>query len=347
MQTSYDAVKLALKEKPKTWLVTGVAGFIGSNLLEELLGLGQTVIGLDNFSTGFQKNLDDVREAVGADLWANFEFLEGDICNFETCLKASQNVDVILHQAALGSVPRSIENPIASNLNNVDGTLNMFLAAHQNKIQRLVYASSSSVYGDHPDLPKQEEKVGSPLSPYAITKCVNELYANVMAQTHDLKLIGLRYFNVFGKRQNPNGAYAAVIPKWLGGLLNDETIYINGTGETSRDFCYIANTVQANILAATTENPDAINQVYNVAVHARTDLNQLFNHLRTHLGEKESRIQGVEPVYRDFRKGDVMHSEADITKAKTRLGYAPTHDISAGLKETIDWYYNKQDWLKS
>jgi len=278
--TTYETLKTTLMAEPKTWLITGVAGFIGSNLLETLLKLNQRVVGLDNFSTGYQHNLDEVQKSVSPRQWKRFQLIEGDIRNIDDCQNACNEVNYVLHQAALGSVPRSINDPITTNQNNIDGFLNMLVAARDANVDSFVYAASSSTYGDHLDLPKVEDKIGKPLSPYAVTKVVNELYADVFAKTYGFKTIGLRYFNIFGRRQDPNGAYAAVIPKWTAAMIENEPVYINGDGETSRDFCYIDNAVQANLLAATTDNDDATNQVYNVAVGDRTSLNQLFNEIR-------------------------------------------------------------------
>lgn len=341
-----------LQAAPQTWLITGVAGFIGSNLLEALLRLNQRVVGLDNFSTGYQRNLDEVQTLVDSEQWTNFRFIQGDIRNLDDCRRAMHfassplagegksnvTVDYVLHQAALGSVPRSIEDPILTNQNNIDGFLNMLVAARDAGVKRFVYAASSSTYGDHPDLPKVEDKIGKPLSPYAVTKLVNELYADVFARTYGFKPIGLRYFNIFGRRQDPNGAYAAVIPKWIASMISNEPVYINGDGETSRDFCYIDNTVQANLLAATSENPDAANQVYNVAVGERTSLNELYVHLRDALARQFPHLKDALPVHRDFRAGDVRHSLADTSKAATCLGYQPTHRIGEGLHEAMEWY---------
>lgn len=335
--TYYDQLKEQLLAQPKTWLVTGVAGFIGSNLLETLLKLNQTVVGLDNFATGFQHNLDEVKTLVSTDQWSRFTFIQGDIRNLEDCSKACAGVDYILHQAALGSVPRSIADPITTNSVNISGFLNMLVAARDAKVKRFVYAASSSTYGDHPALPKVEENIGKPLSPYAVTKYVNELYADVFTKTYGLEQIGLRYFNVFGPRQNPNGAYAAVIPKWASSMIKDEEIFINGDGETSRDFSFIANTVQMNLLAATTTNTQALNQVFNVALGDRTTLNHLFYAIRESLSKNGVSYTNP-PVYREFRSGDVRHSQADISKAKGLLGYFPTHRIDAGIELTIPWY---------
>lgn len=337
--SQYQTVCEQLQQVPKTWLITGVAGFIGSNLLETLLKLNQNVVGLDNFATGHQHNLDEVQSLVKPEQWANFKFYEGDIRNFEDCQTACAGVDYVLHQAALGSVPRSIADPITTNAANITGFLNMLTAARDAKVISFTYAASSSTYGDHPALPKVEENIGKPLSPYAVTKYVNELYAEVFARTYGFKTIGLRYFNVFGKRQDPNGAYAAVIPKWTAAMIAGDDVFINGDGETSRDFCFIENTVQANILAATTQNDEAKNQVYNVAVGDRTTLNDLFNAIKAALNEN-----GVtytkEPVYRDFRAGDVRHSQASIEKIQNKLGYKPEFNILRGMGLTSKWYLN-------
>lgn len=338
MSTRYQDVKSQLQAEPKRWLITGAAGFIGSNLLEALLFLGQHVVGLDNFATGHRRNLEDVRASVGEEAWTRFHFIEGDIVDLETCRIASSGVDYVLHQAALGSVPRSIKDPITSNRTNVDGFLNMLVASKEAGVKRFVYAASSSTYGDHPGLPKVEDRIGKPLSPYAVTKYVNELYAHVFAQTYELSSIGLRYFNVFGRRQDPNGAYAAVIPRWIGRLLNHEPCQINGDGETSRDFCYIDNVIQANLLAATTQDPAATNQVYNVAFGGRTTLNQLFEMIRDRLATTIPGVAHQEPAYQEFRPGDVRHSQADIGKAQQLLGYEPSHCVEQGLQEALLWY---------
>lgn len=335
--SQYQTVCEQLQQAPKTWLVTGVAGFIGSNLLETLLKLNQKVVGLDNFATGHQHNLDEVQNLVSAEQWANFKFYEGDIRNLEDCQKACTNVDYVLHQAALGSVPRSIADPITTNAANITGFLNMLVAARDANVSSFTYAASSSTYGDHPALPKVEENIGNPLSPYAVTKYVNELYADVFARTYDFKAIGLRYFNVFGKRQDPNGAYAAVIPKWTAAMIAGDDVFINGDGETSRDFCFIENTVQANILAATTQNEEAKNQVYNVAVGDRTTLNYLFNAIKAALNENGV-IYTKAPIYREFRAGDVRHSQASIEKIKNLLGYEPQFVISRGIESSMPWY---------
>jgi len=334
----YDDLQQELLKQQSTWLITGVAGFIGSNLLETLLKLNQKVVGLDNFATGHQHNFDKVKDSVSPEQWSNFHFIEGDICNLDDCNRASEGVDYVLHQAALGSVPRSLADPITTNANNIDGFLNMLVAARDAKVKRFVYAASSSTYGDHPDLPKVEDKIGNPLSPYAVTKVVNELYAKVFGNTYDTQTIGLRYFNIFGRRQDPEGAYAAVIPKWVAAMMGDEEVFINGDGETSRDFCYIDNAVQANLLSATVQNEDAVNQVYNVAVGDRTTLNELYEAIRNLLKERFSHLENASATYRDFRAGDVRHSLADISKARNLLGYEPTHRIHEGLAEAMDWY---------
>lgn len=325
------------------WLITGVAGFIGSNLLEALLKLDQSVTGVDNFATGHQRNLDEVRSAVSTEQWKGFRFIHGDICRLETCQTACEGVDYVLHHAALGSVPRSLENPIASHASNVSGFLNMLVAARDAGAKRFVFASSSSVYGDHPDLPKIEDKTGRCLSPYAMTKVTDELYAGVFARCYGLPCIGLRYFNVFGPRQDPEGPYAAVIPKWIAAMLANAPVYLYGDGETSRDFCYVANVIQANLLAALTQSPDAINQVYNVAVGDCTTLNQLFEMLRQRLLPQSPHLEYFQPVYRDFRAGDVRHSLADINRARQLLGYAPAHRIEQGLNEALAWYKSNGD----
>lgn len=335
--TTYEQVKQSLTTNKKTWLITGVAGFIGSNLLETLLSLGQKVIGLDNFATGFQHNLDEVKAKVSAEQWQQFEFIEGDICQLEDCQKACMGVDYVLHQAALGSVPRSIANPINTNNTNISGYLNMLVAARDANVSSFTYAASSSTYGDHPALPKIEDNIGKPLSPYAVTKYVNELYADVFARTYGFNTIGLRYFNIFGKRQTPDGAYAAVIPKWTASMIKGEEIFINGDGETSRDFNFIENAVQANILAATTTNAEAKNQVYNVAVGGRTTLNALFEYIQEVL-ESNGVSYSKAPIYRDFREGDVRHSQADISKIENLLGYSPEFVIKDGIVKAMPWY---------
>jgi UDP-N-acetylglucosamine/UDP-N-acetylgalactosamine 4-epimerase len=340
--SKYEQLQEYLQGNQKTWLVTGVAGFIGSNLLQKLLILNQKVVGLDNFDTGYQHNINqaihDANNVTGKDLDRNFKFINGDIRVFNDCKKACKGVDYVLHQAALGSVPRSIKDPINTNKANIDGFLNMLVTSKDANVKRFVYAASSSTYGDHPDLPKVEEKIGNPLSPYAVTKVVNELYAQVFAKTYGFKTIGLRYFNIFGRRQDPNGAYAAVIPKWVAAILNKDHVYINGDGETSRDFCYINNAVQMNLLAATTDNDEATDQVYNVALNDRTSLKKLHQMIEERLIQRMHGLERKEPVYRDFRAGDVRHSQANIDKAKTLLDYQPKYMISEGLDKAMDWY---------
>lgn len=340
--SKYDELQEYLKVNQSVWLVTGVAGFIGSNLLERLLSLNQKVVGLDNFDTGYQHNIDqaieDANRATGKDLGRNFKFFNGDIRKLDDCRLACSGVDYVLHQAALGSVPRSIKDPINTHRANVDGFLNMLVASKDENIKRFVYAASSSTYGDHPDLPKVEDNIGNPLSPYAVTKLVNELYANVFASTYGFKSIGLRYFNIFGKRQDPNGAYAAVIPKWVANILGREDVFINGDGETSRDFCYIDNTLQMNLLAATTVNDAAVDQIYNVALNDSTSLNQLYQMIEERLIKRSEGLEKKVPVYRDYRAGDVRHSKANIDKAQRLLGYEPKYMISEGLDEAMAWY---------
>ncbi|MCX6913040.1 MAG: SDR family oxidoreductase [Verrucomicrobia bacterium] len=336
--SAYDELQTELKAAPQTWLVTGVAGFIGSNLLEALLKLDQRVVGLDNFATGKHKNLEQVKGLVVPAQWTRFRFLEGDISDLAACQRACAGVDLVLHEAALGSVPFSMKDPLASHRSNVTGFLNMLLAARDAKVKRFVYASSSAIYGDDPGLPKVEEKIGRPLSPYAATKAINEVYANAFACAYGLPAIGLRYFNVFGPRQDPEGAYAAVIPLWIAALLRRQPIFINGDGETSRDFCFVANVVQANLLAAMTANAGAVNQAYNVALGHRTTLNELFHSLQSTLRKRDPALPEQKPVYRDFRSGDVRHSLADIGKAQRLFGFAPSHSIAAGLEVAMDWY---------
>ncbi len=336
--TTYEKLKEELITTQSTWLVTGVAGFIGSNLLETLLKLNQRVVGLDNFATGHRFNFDKVEKEVSPDQWENFTFIEGDIRDPQVTVGACRGVDYVLHQAALGSVPRSLADPISTNDNNISGFLTMLVAARDAGVKRFVYAASSSTYGDHPDLPKVEDKIGKPLSPYAVTKVVNEMYADVFAGCYSTEAIGLRYFNIFGRRQDPNGAYAAVIPQWVAAMIGNEPVFINGDGETSRDFCYIDNAVQANLLAATSDHPEAANQVYNVAVGDRTTLNDLYESIRQLLIARFPHLSKSEPVYRDFRPGDVRHSLADISKAQKLLGYEPTHRLKDGLHEAMDWY---------
>lgn len=340
MSQSYENVKGRLRAQPRTWLITGVAGFIGSNLLETLLKLDQQVVGMDNFSTGYQRNLDEVRSLVSADQWSRFRFIEGDIRNINDCRQACNGVDYVLHQAALGSVPRSIEDPLLTNACNIDGFVNMLVAARDAGVKSFTYAASSSTYGDHPGLPKVEDEIGKPLSPYAVTKYVNELYGDVFATCYGFKSIGLRYFNVFGPRQDPDGAYAAVIPKWTATMIRGETVFVNGDGETSRDFCYVDNAVQANILAAVADD-QAKNQIYNVACNDRTSLNELFAHLRDALAGLGVNYER-QPSYQEFREGDVRHSQADISKASRLLGYEVTYRVGDGLSRAMPWYLANQ-----
>ena len=334
--SNYQEAKVQLKSSPKVWLITGVAGFIGSNLLEHLLKLDQTIVGLDNFATGHQYNLDEVQSLLTEAQWKKFHFIEGDIRDYEACVTAVKGVDYVLHQAALGSVPRSVADPIASNSANISGFLNILQASKEEGVKSFTYAASSSTYGDHPALPKVEENIGNPLSPYAVTKYVNELYAGVYARSYGFKTIGLRYFNVFGKRQDPNGAYAAVIPKWTAAMIQGEDLFINGDGETSRDFCFIENTVQMNILAATAPD-EAKDQIYNVAVGDRTTLNDLYASIKASLASGGILVKS-DPVYQDFRVGDVRHSQADISKAKNIMGYSPGFTISQGIELAMPWY---------
>ncbi len=336
--TAMAALVARLQQRQMSWLVTGAAGFIGSNLVEALLRLGQRVVGLDNFSTGREINLQDVRASVGEEAWQRFALITGDICNLEDCQRAVEGCDYVLHQAALGSVPRSLADPVTTNRSNIDGFLNMLVAARDQKVRRFVYAASSSTYGDHPGLPKIEDRIGKPLSPYAVTKYVNELYADVFARSYGLDTIGLRYFNVFGPRQDPLGAYAAVIPRWIEQLMSGQVCHINGDGETSRDFCYVDNAVQANLLAALAEQPEASNQIYNVAVGGRTTLNQLFVMIRDNLIAQGVAVREMEPEYGEFRDGDVRHSQADISKASQLLGYAPDFVVDKGLQCTTQWF---------
>ncbi|NOZ32669.1 MAG: SDR family oxidoreductase [Alphaproteobacteria bacterium] len=342
-KTNFENLCDRLKGEPKLWLVTGAAGFIGSNLVESLLRLGQHVVGLDNFATGHRANLEAAVASGGPGAGDRFEFIQGDICIRADCDKAlapraGRDVGAVLHQAALGSVPRSIADPVATNLANVTGFVTLLTAVKEAGAPRFVYAASSSTYGDSTRLPKVEDVIGQPLSPYALTKYINELYAQIFTRTYGIETVGLRYFNVFGQRQDPNGAYAAVIPKWVSALIRHEDVFINGTGETSRDFCHIDNVVQANLLSAMTTEPDAVNEVYNVAVGGRTSLIDLLAEITGALERHQVRLSGRPPIYRDFRAGDAMHTQADISKAKRLLGFAPTHSLQSGLAEAIEWY---------
>jgi len=327
-----------LAEGKRRWLVTGAAGFIGSHLVEALLRAGQDVVGLDNFATGHRANLEDAVRRAGPGAGDRFRFIEGDIANFDACWQATERADFVLHQAALGSVPRSIKDPLASHRANVDGFVHMLVAARDAKVKRLVYASSSSVYGDHPVLPKVESQVGRVLSPYAATKHINEVYAGVFERTYGLPTVGLRYFNVFGPRQDPNGAYAAVIPRWMAALVRGEACDINGDGSTSRDFCFVANAVQANLRAALAEGPGVTDGVYNIAVGQRTSLNQLYELIRAHIAKERPQVKDLAPRYQPERPGDIKDSQADVSKARERLGYEPTHTVAQGLEETVRYY---------
>jgi UDP-N-acetylglucosamine/UDP-N-acetylgalactosamine 4-epimerase len=343
--TRFAQVQDELRMQPKKWLVTGCAGFIGSNLIETLLKLDQTVVGLDNLSTGYRHNLDEVGALVGARKWSRFSFIEADIRDLNACREAVNGVDYVLHQAALGSVPRSIRDPVTTNEVNIGGFVNILTAAREAAVKSFVYASSSSTYGDHLDLPKVENCIGKPLSPYAVTKYVNELYADVFARCYGFKTIGLRYFNVFGKRQDPDGMYAAVIPKWIAAMINRDAVTINGDGQTGRDFCYVENAVQANLLAAVA--PDASkNEVYNVAVGDITTLNQLYGYLKTALSRCNIRYP-LDPEFRDFRMGDIRQSQADISKAVQRLGYAPAYSVRQGLEAMMSWYVEREPTIAS
>ncbi len=335
---AFSTVRQSLRERPLRWLVTGSAGFIGSHLLETLLLLDQEVVSLDNFETGHRSNLDEVRAAVGDERWRRHRFLEEDITDASACVKACEGVDVVLHEAAIGSVPRSIENPLRTHAANATGFLNMLVAARDQRVKRFVYAASSSTYGDHPGLPKVEDRIGRPLSPYAVTKLLDELYAEVFTRCYGMATIGLRYFNVFGSRQDPKGAYAAVIPAWVAAMLRGEAVAINGDGETTRDFCHVDNVVQANLLAAASTGPEVAGQVFNVAVGGRTSLNELARALRELIGERHPRLQVPAPRHRDFRAGDVRHSQADIGKAQRMLGYEPVQDLRSGLRAALPWY---------
>ncbi len=339
MISAYAQLQTELKSAPRSWLVTGVAGFIGSNLLEVLLKLNQRVVGLDNLSSGFKKNLDEVQSTVTKEQWKQFQFIEGDICDPMACRHACDGIDIVLHQAAVNSAPRSIDDPIGCHRANVSGFVNMCLAARDQRVKRFVYASSSTVYGDDTRLPKMEEHIGRPLSPYGTTKQMGEQYAYIFAKCYGFQSIGLRYFNVFGARQTPEGGYAAVIPLWTTAILKNQPIYINGDGLTSRDFCYVLNVVQANLLAGATPNLDAVNQAYNIAVGERTTLQELFEALNSGLKKRDPSLRDAKLTYRDFRAGDIPHSLADITKARRLLGYAPTHRFPQGLELAMDWYW--------
>lgn len=341
MTTDWELLQGRLESSPRRWLVTGAAGFIGSNLVEHLLKLNQRVAGFDNFVTGHRANLDEVRARVSPEQWARFGFLEGDICDPAACQRACAEVEIVLHQAALGSVPWSLDDPLRSHASNVTGFLNMLNAARTAGVRRFVYASSSAVYGDAPGLPAREENLGAPLSPYAATKRINEIYATTFARAYGFASIGLRYFNIFGPRQDPAGAYAAVIPAWIAALIRGESVFINGDGSTSRDFCFIENVVQANLLAGTIENPDALDQAYNIAMGQRTTLNELFAALKEELQKRKPEVASARPIHREFRAGDIQHSVADISKARRLFGYEPEFDLKAGLARAFDWYLER------
>ena len=338
VNTAFQTLTSTLSSTPQRWLVTGGAGFIGSHLIETLLNLDQEVTCLDNLATGYEKNLDAVRDAVTPERASRLTTLIGDLADFDTCLEACRGANHVLHQGALGSVPRSIEDPIASHRANTTGTLNLFTAAKESGIQRVVYASSSSVYGDEPSLPKIETKTGHLLSPYAATKAIAETYAEAFSQCYGMEFAGLRYFNVFGPRQDPEGAYAAVIPAWIAAMLRGETVYINGDGETSRDFTYVANVVQANLLAATAPNLAEPARAFNVAIGGRTTLNELFHQVRESLASVRPELDVPDPIYRDFRSGDIRHSHADFSRARDELGFSPTHNLPEGLAISMPWY---------
>ena len=336
--SAYQKIQDQLKASPKKWLVTGVAGFIGSNLLEALLKLNQTVVGLDNFGSGRRENLEEVKQLVSPEQWRRFSLIENDITVVDACRQSVQGIDYVLHQAAIGSVPRSMAEPLATHQTNVSGFLNILQASREAKVKQFVYASSSAVYGDDPGLPKVEDKIGKPLSPYAATKAINEVYAEAFIRAYGFRCIGLRYFNVFGQRQDPAGAYAAVIPQWISALLKGQPLYINGDGETSRDFCFVAEVVQANLLAATATDSAAVNQVYNVGLGQRTTLNELFNLIQASLRKLDPGVEEQKPVHRDFRPGDVPHSLADISKAQALLGYSPAHSLNKAMGLAMEWY---------
>jgi UDP-N-acetylglucosamine 4-epimerase len=336
--SEYEKITAALRAGPRRWLVTGVAGFIGSNLLEALLKLGQEVVGLDNFSTGHRRNLEQVQELVSAEEWNRFSMIEGDVADQKVCDAAVPGVDYILHEAAMASVPQSLEEPLACHNANVTGFLNLLIAAHAAGVQRVVYATSCAVYGDQPELPKTETSPTRCLSPYALTKLMDEYYGDLWERCYGLETVGLRYFNVFGPRQDPEGAYAAVIPKWIAAMLQGKDVVVNGDGESTRDFCYIANVIEANLLAALSTREGVTGQVYNIAVGRRTSLNSLFAALRDRLGFQRPALADLKPVYRDFRVGDVRHSEASIAKAEAQLGYHPLFQMEDGLDAALEWY---------
>lgn len=338
--TAYFDLCARLKAAPRTWLVTGVAGFIGSNLLQRLLDLDQVVVGVDNFSTGSPRNLEDVKAQVAPAAWARFTFHESDIRDLNACRRACEGAAVVLHQAAIGSVPRSIKDPITTHQSNVDGFLNLLVAARDAGVERMVYASSSSVYGDDPGLPKLESRTGQPLSPYALTKVIDEAYAAVFGRAYGFKPIGLRYFNVFGPRQDPDGPYAAVMPKWIAALLAGRPCLIHGDGETSRDFCFVANAVQANLLAGTAP-ASAMGEVFNVSYGGTTTLTQLYWMILDRLAAVRPGLARNEPQYTPAREGDIRHSQADLGKIRSVLGYQPTHSVAQGLDALVPWFASR------
>lgn len=338
----YQNLRQQLSIAPKVWVITGIAGFIGSNLLEDLLALGQRVVGVDNFSTGHRSNLDEVLSTSSGDP-AQLRMIEGDIRDLKTCRDACEGADYVLHHAALGSVPWSIDDPLKTNAVNVDGFVNMLVAAKDAGVERFVYASSSAVYGDTPANPQVEETLGRPLSPYAASKTTNETYAVAFQMTYGLQTIGLRYFNVFGRRQDPAGAYAAVIPRWIANLLRGERCRIFGDGETTRDFCYIANVAQANLLAATVTQENATGRAYNIACAESVSLNRLFRMMRDRLAIRHPRFATMVPQHDPFRPGDVRFSCANIETAQRMLSYSPTHTVAQGLAEALDWYVEHAD----
>lgn len=336
----YQEIVNSLIEKPKKWLITGAAGFIGSHLSEQLLKLNQKVIGIDNFITGNKENIEKVKNSLTKEQKDNFVFYPYDITNFKECLEACKEVDIILQNAAVGSVPLSIKDPLKSHHNNVSGFINILTAAKESGIKRIIFASSSSVYGSNEKLPKTEKEIGAPLSPYAATKLFNEIYANVFHMHYKLELIGLRYFNVFGPRQNPNGPYAAVIPKWINTFYKKEIPTIFGDGSTSRDFCFVSNVVQANILAAYCKNQNAFNNIFNIAVGEQTNLNQLFSLIKDFFVSKEYCKKEIKANFTDFRAGDIKHSLAEISKAQRMLGYNPLYSLKEGLQITLEKFWN-------
>lgn len=337
---NYEDTLKILSKNPEKWLITGVAGFIGSNLLETLLKHDQHVVGLDNFSTGHKSNLYNVKHNVSGKQWSKFTLIKGDIRNLKACKKACNHANYVLHQAALCSVEQSIQDPILTSTNNIDGFLNMIMAAHEAGVDKFVYASSCAVYGNCTELPLDENKKGNLLSPYAADKYINELHGDLFSKLYNVKTIGLRYFNVFGPRQNPNSEYSGVIAKWFSALIKNDNVYIYGDGKTSRDFCYIEDCIQANILAAYTKNPDVFNAVYNVGSGKQTDLNHLFESIKKSTAKLKSDINNIKPDYKEFRPGDIRHSVSNIVKTNNLLGYRPKFSLDQGLDKTASWYFN-------